>query len=47
MKANSARASSATAAPSRCPPGNRRGEKLRPGDEIYFGRACLRFERQE
>jgi hypothetical protein len=27
------------------PPGNRRGEKLRPGDEIYLGRACLRFER--
>jgi hypothetical protein len=27
------------------PPGNRRGEKLRPGDEIYIGRACLRFER--
>jgi len=27
------------------PPGNRRGEKLRPGDEIYVGRACLRFER--
>jgi pSer/pThr/pTyr-binding forkhead associated (FHA) protein len=27
------------------PAGNRRGEKLRPGDEIYFGRACLRFER--
>lgn len=26
------------------PPGNRRGEKLRPGDEIYLGRACLRFE---
>ncbi len=25
-------------------PGNRRGEKLRPGDEIYLGRACLRFE---
>jgi hypothetical protein len=27
------------------PKGNRRGEKLRPGDEIYLGRACLRFER--
>ena len=27
------------------PRGNRRGEKLRPGDEIYLGRACLRFER--
>jgi FHA domain len=27
------------------PTGNRRGEKLRPGDEIYLGRACLRFER--
>lgn len=26
------------------PPGNRRGERLRLGDEIYFGRACLRFE---
>jgi pSer/pThr/pTyr-binding forkhead associated (FHA) protein len=26
------------------PPGNRRGEKLRSGDEIYVGRACLRFE---
>jgi hypothetical protein len=26
------------------PPGDRRGEKLRPGDEIYLGRACLRFE---
>jgi hypothetical protein len=25
--------------------GGRRGEKLRPGDEIYFGRACVRFER--
>ena len=23
------------------PAGNRRGEKLRPGDEIYLGRACL------
>jgi hypothetical protein len=27
------------------PSGNRRGEKLRAGDEIYLGRACLRFER--
>jgi len=27
------------------PPGDRRGEKLRTGDEIYLGRACLRFER--
>jgi hypothetical protein len=27
------------------PSGNRRGEKLKPGDEIYLGRACLRFER--
>lgn len=27
------------------PAGNRRGEKLRPGDEIYLGRACVRFER--
>jgi hypothetical protein len=26
------------------PTGNRRGEKLRAGDEIYLGRACLRFE---
>ncbi|HWE06225.1 MAG TPA: FHA domain-containing protein [Rhizomicrobium sp.] len=26
------------------PAGNRRGEKLRPGDEIYLGRACLLFE---
>ncbi len=26
------------------PPGNRRGEKLRSGDEIYLGRACVRFE---
>jgi FHA domain len=26
------------------PSGNRRGERLRPGDEIYLGRACLRFE---
>jgi hypothetical protein len=26
------------------PEGNRRGERLRPGDEIYFGRACVRFE---
>jgi hypothetical protein len=28
------------------PAGNRKGEKLRPGDEIYLGRACLRFERE-
>jgi hypothetical protein len=27
------------------PKGNRRGEKLRAGDEIYLGRACVRFER--
>ena len=27
------------------PAGDRRGEKLRLGDEIYLGRACLRFER--
>jgi pSer/pThr/pTyr-binding forkhead associated (FHA) protein len=27
------------------PAGNRRGEKLRPGDEIYLGRACVRFDR--
>jgi hypothetical protein len=27
------------------PAGNRRGEKLRPEDEIYLGRACMRFER--
>jgi len=27
------------------PAGNRRGERLAPGDEIYLGRACLRFER--
>jgi len=26
------------------PAGNRRGEKLRSGDEIYLGRACLRFQ---
>jgi pSer/pThr/pTyr-binding forkhead associated (FHA) protein len=31
--------------PIEVPRGNRRGEKLRPGDEIYLGRACLRFER--
>ena len=31
--------------PIEVPSGNRRGEKLRPGDEIYLGRACLRFER--
>jgi hypothetical protein len=28
------------------PAGNRRGERLRNGDEIYLGRACLRFERE-
>ena len=26
------------------PPGAPRGERLRTGDEIYLGRACLRFE---
>jgi len=26
------------------PAGNRRGEKLRSGDEIHLGRACLRFQ---
>lgn len=26
------------------PEGNRRGERLRAGDEIYLGRACVRFE---
>jgi hypothetical protein len=26
------------------PAGNRRGERLRAGDEIFLGRACLRFE---
>jgi hypothetical protein len=26
------------------PAGNRRGEKLKAGDEIYLGRACVRFE---
>jgi hypothetical protein len=26
------------------PSGNRRGERLRPGDEIYLGRAAVRFE---
>ncbi len=31
--------------PIEVPPGNRRGERLRPGDEIYLGRACVRFER--
>ena len=31
--------------PVEVPAGNRRGEKLRPGDEIYLGRACMRFER--
>ena len=28
------------------PSGNRRGEKLKPGDEIYPGRACLRLRRR-
>jgi len=32
--------------PIEVPRGNRRGERLRPGDEVYLGRACLRFERQ-
>ncbi len=31
--------------PIEVPPGNRRGERLRSGDEIYLGRACVRFER--
>jgi len=26
------------------PPGDRRGERLRPGDEVFFGRASARFE---
>ena len=26
------------------PAGDRRGERLRPGDEIYLGRVCLHFE---
>ena len=26
------------------PAGGTRGERLRPGDEVYLGRACLRFE---
>jgi len=30
--------------PVEVPAGSRRGEKLRPGDEIYLGRACLRFD---
>jgi hypothetical protein len=25
--------------------GGRRGERLKAGDEVYFGRACVRFER--
>jgi hypothetical protein len=29
------------------PAGNRRGERLRAGDEIYLGRACMRFEQSE
>ncbi len=28
------------------PSGDRRGERLRHGDEIYLGRACLRFEQE-
>ena len=28
------------------PGGDRKGEKLRPGDEIYLGRACVRFEQE-
>ncbi len=31
--------------PIEVPAGDRHGEKLRAGDEIYLGRACLRFER--
>ncbi len=31
--------------PVEVPAGNRRGERLRAGDEIYLGRACVRFER--
>jgi hypothetical protein len=30
--------------PFEVPPGKPRGIRLRPGDEIYLGRACLRFE---
>jgi pSer/pThr/pTyr-binding forkhead associated (FHA) protein len=26
------------------PTGSKRGERLLPGDEIYLGRACVRFE---
>jgi len=26
------------------PSGSPRGVKLQPGDEIYFGQACVRFE---
>jgi hypothetical protein len=26
------------------PPGSPRGTKLQPGDEIYFGQACMRFD---
>lgn len=33
--------------PIEVPAGDRRGEKLRPGDEVYLGRACLRFERPD
>jgi hypothetical protein len=29
------------------PGGNTRGVRLRSGDEIYFGQACLRFEISE
>ena len=29
--------------PIEVPAGNRRGEKLRSGDDIYLGRACLKF----
>jgi len=29
------------------PAGNRRGERLCAGDEIYVGRACLRFEQED
>ncbi|HEY1339004.1 MAG TPA: FHA domain-containing protein [Bryobacteraceae bacterium] len=31
--------------PIEVPAGNRRGERLRTGDEVYLGRGCLRFER--
>ena len=42
--ANSARAIFRDGRQIEVPAGNRRGERLRPGDEIYLGRACLRFE---